>query len=78
MPKRFTHVVTMLSPGVTVDYINSDGLMGGKEHYKNTRSLPPDIRDKVKQLMWVPQDDAELRDGVGIRIGKGIFWIQGD
>ena len=44
-------------------------------YYKHIDDLPADIRDKVKQLMWVNPDDQTMNETLGVRIGERIFWI---
>lgn len=44
-------------------------------YYKSLNALPHEIKDKVKQLMWVRPDDQTITDTLGIRIGENIFWI---
>lgn len=44
-------------------------------YYKSIDDMPDDIRDKVKQLMWISKDDQSITDDLGVRIGENIFWI---
>lgn len=72
----FRCVVTLLDEGVVkVDEIGAGGKMLGNVLYPNIDSLSPQIVDKVKQLMWLKENDNVLVEGLGLRVGDSIFWI---
>lgn len=53
----------------------SGSSIGAKTWYRSIDTMPDDIKNKVKQLLWVADDDQGLADGVGTRVGHNIFWI---
>lgn len=72
----FRCVVTMLDYGqVKVDEIGNGGRLVGNVIYSDIEALPPQIVDKVKQLMWLKENDNVLVENLGLRVGSKIFWI---
>lgn len=45
------------------------------DEYQSIEELPNDIKNKVKQLMWVNPDDHTMTGNLGLRIGDNTFWI---
>lgn len=43
--------------------------------YQSIEELPNDIKNKVKQLMWVNPDDHTMTGNLGLRVGDNAFWI---
>lgn len=43
--------------------------------YSNIEALPDDIKDAVKQMLWVDPDDHTPTTNLGIRVGDNTFWI---
>ncbi len=70
----FSCVVYKQANKYKIEYTNGTGL-GHGVYYKRIDDMPSDIRDKVKQLMWVNPNDQTLTESLGIRIGDNIFWV---
>lgn len=71
----FKKVVTLRDGIVTVDTIRSRwGSTTDPKTYAEDK-MPKRIRAKLALLMYLPENDNEGIDGVGIRVGSNIFWI---
>lgn len=80
----FKYLVTRNNDGtINVDDIplrisplNGDTAISKTDSIKYTEeTLPKDIGDKMKMLMWTPEETNGGLDEVGIRVGERMFWI---
>ena len=73
----FKYLVTRNNDGtIDVDDIPSDTAISRIDSIKYTEeTLPKSISDKMKMLMWTPEETNGGLDEVGIRVGERMFWI---
>lgn len=73
----FKYLVTRNNDGtIDVDDIPSDTTISRIDSIKYTEeTLPKSISDKMKMLMWTPEETNGGLDEVGIRVGERMFWI---
>jgi hypothetical protein len=73
----FKYLVTRNNDGtIDVDDIPSDTAISRIDSIKYTEeTLPKEIGDKMKMLMWTPEETNNGLDEIGIRVGERMFWI---
>jgi len=73
----FKYLVTRNNDGtIDVDDIPSDTAISKIDCIKYTdETLPKEIGDKMKMLMWTPEETNNGLDEIGIRVGERMFWI---
>jgi len=60
---------------IVLEHITTIGQMGEKERFQSLAAVPEDVGNKIKQLMWLKDDDQGYIHDVGTRVGKRIFWV---
>lgn len=74
----FKYLVTINMGGtIDVEGIPSDTAISSIDciRYASEEALPKEIGDKMKMLMWTPEETNGGIDEVGVRVGERMFWI---
>lgn len=69
----FSKVVSIKDGMAFVTDVYSDGGIHTIEYPE--AQLPKQVKDKISLLKYLPENDNEGVEGVGIRVGSDTFWV---